>query len=308
MNREEFTVDLSDEEEIRADSFVASLGMFTRSQMAKRTVRVFSPGGKELKTSKRLRDGEKIIVEWDDPAASEINPEHLDMDILYEDEDCLVINKHQGVVVHPAHGNMHGTLVQGLLYRYDGLESLFGGDRVRPGIVHRLDKDTSGLIVAAKNPKAHEVLSRQFRDRTVKKTYLAITKGGPRDENGELNAPIGRDRRERKKFAAGAPNGKEAFTRYHVFSRSGNYSLVRVRIYTGRTHQIRVHMKSIGAPILGDSLYGRRDSLFPDAALMLHSWKLTIELPSGERRNFKAPIPDRFVDVMNRLELSIPDD
>ncbi len=144
MNSEEFTVQISDDENIRVDSFVASLGLFTRSQISRRSVSVKDSSGMVMKFSKRLRDGAVVSVEWDDPPSSEINPEPVEIDAVYEDENCIVINKNQGVVVHPAHGHLHGTLVQGLLYRYKDFDEAFAGDRIRPGIVHRLDKDTSG--------------------------------------------------------------------------------------------------------------------------------------------------------------------
>ena len=303
MNSEEFPVELGDDDRIRVDKFVASLGLFSRSQISRRSVRVFDSSGHVLKPSKKLADGERVLIQWDDPPSSEIHPEQLDMAIVYEDEDTVVINKDQGVVVHPAHGHFHGTLVQGLLYRYSGLEVQFGGDRVRPGVVHRLDKDTSGLIIAALSPESLEFLSSQFRDRTVKKTYLAITKGILPEGEGEIHQAIGRDPRDRKKFATGVRNSKPALSRYRVLGVCDGYSLVQVRILTGRTHQIRVHMKSIGCPILGDPIYSRRDDRFPEATLMLHSWKLGIRLPNGEKKRFSTEIPDRFLTVMKELGL-----
>lgn len=306
MNREEFEVDIPDGESIRVDRFVASLGLFTRSQISRRSVRVSDSGGRELKASRKVRDGETVTVEWDDPPSSDILPEEIELDILYEDSDTVVINKTQGVVVHPAHGHFHGTLVQGLLYRYTGLENAFEGDRVRPGVVHRLDKDTSGVIVAALNPESLEYLASQFRERTVKKTYLAITRGIMPAPEGDIDAPIGRDPRDRKKYAVRTGRAKEALSRYQVLATTGPYSLVKVRIHTGRTHQIRVHMRSIGCPVLGDPIYSRIDSSYADATLMLHSWKLSINLPGTGKKRFTAPLPDRFVKFMEEQSLEMP--
>lgn len=304
MNRDEFPVKLPQGNPIRVDKFVASLGMFTRSQISHRSVRVLDTQGRILKLSRKINDGDTIVIEWNDPPASDILPESMDLDVVYDDEDCIVLNKAQGVVVHPAYGNLHGTLVQGLLHRFENLDKSFNGDRVRPGVVHRLDKDTSGLIIAAKNPEALEALASQFRNRSVKKTYLALLHGVPNPPEGQIEESIGRDPRNRKKFTVGVRNAKDARTLYKVLESNDGYALVQLRILTGRTHQIRVHMKSMGCPVLGDAVYGRRDSNFPQATLMLHSWKLKIRLPSGESKRFTAPIPSRFYDVLDRLEIS----
>ena len=229
-----------------------------------------------------------------------------ELDILYEDENCIVINKDQGVVVHPSLGHVHGTLVQALLFRYRGFDTRFAGDRVRPGIVHRLDKDTSGLIRAAKNPETMEFLASEFRRRTVKKSYLAITRGSPPGNEGEINRPIGRHPINRKIFKVGTKNAKEALSRYRILSRSEEYALVKVRIHTGRTHQIRVHLQYVNSPILGDNLYNSPDSRIPDASLMLHAWKLAIKLPTIGKRRFEAEIPGRFVQAAEITGLNLP--
>ena len=305
MNSEDFPVQLAPGESIRVDRFIASLGLFSRSQIGKRSVTVRDASGGILKFSRQLKDGDSIHLEWDDPPSSDINPEALDMDIVYEDENCIVIDKAQGVVVHPAHGHLHGTLVQGLLHRFSGMDEAFGGDRIRPGVVHRLDKDTSGLIIAAKNPEALDFLSRQFRDRTVKKTYLAVTRGNPPLQEGEIDEPIGRDPRERKRFTIRTRNAKNALTRYRVLGESEGYSLLQLRILTGRTHQIRVHLKAIGCPILGDPLYSRSNQRFPDATLMLHSWKLSIQLPDIGKKRFTSNLPERFNKILGELGIDI---
>ncbi|MDF1569739.1 MAG: RluA family pseudouridine synthase [Spirochaetaceae bacterium] len=304
MNRDEFPVRLQEGESTRVDKFVASLGMFTRSQISQRSVRVLDAQGRILKLSRKISDGDTVVVEWDDPPSSNILPEPMDLDVLYDDDDCIVLNKAQGVVVHPAYGNLHGTLVQGLLHRFENLDKSFNGDRVRPGVVHRLDKDTSGLIIAAKNPDALEALAGQFRSRSVKKTYLAVLRGIPSAPEGRIEDSIGRDPRNRKKFTVGVRNAKDAQTLYKVLESTDGYALVQLRILTGRTHQIRVHMKSLGCPVLGDDVYGRRDPDFPETTLMLHSWKLKIRLPNGENKRFTAPIPLRFYEVLDRLGFS----
>jgi len=306
MNREKFHVQIPENDTVRVDRFIASLGLFSRSQIGRRSVNVKNTSGGELKLSRKLKDGDVIILEWDDPPSSEINPEFIDLKILYEDEQCVVIDKAQGVVVHPAYGHVHGTLVQGLLYRYKELEKNFGGDRVRPGIVHRLDKDTSGLIIAAKDPESLDFLSGQFRERSVKKTYLAVVRGTMPFHEGEIDEPIGRDPRDRKKFAVRTRNAKNALTRYRVLGESGGYSLLQLRILTGRTHQIRVHLQSLGCPILGDPLYSRGNPEFPDATMMLHSWKLAIQLPGKGKTRFKSDIPLRFESLLPVLGIEVP--
>ncbi|MCG8452418.1 MAG: RluA family pseudouridine synthase [Spirochaetales bacterium] len=306
MNSEAFPVQIPEGDTIRADKFVASLGLFTRSQISRRSVRVKDEEGQEFKMSRRLRDGDVVVVDWDDPPSSDILPEDLPLEILHEDSQCWVLNKAQGMVVHPAHGHLHGTLVQGLLFQCKELEEAFGGDKVRPGVVHRLDKDTSGLIVAAKNPQAMEALSAQFRERSVEKYYLAVVRGSLPQEKGDIDAPIGRSPHDRKKFDVGVRNAKTAHSRYQVLARSGHHALVLVRILTGRTHQIRVHLKSLGAPILGDPIYGRRDERFSQATLMLHSWRLSITLPGEDgARLFQAPLPPRFHEILEDLNIPL---
>jgi len=303
MNSEEFLVCLPGDESIRVDRFVAALGMFSRSQIIRRRVRVRDNHGIELKYSKRLKNGDAVVVEWQSPPSSEIEPEALHLDVLFEDANCVVINKQRGVVVHPAPGNMHGTLVQGLLHRYSGFDCRFGGDRLRPGIVHRLDKDTSGVMIAAKNMPSLERLSAQFRAKRVRKTYLAICRGQPPGAQGEIDDSIGRDPRNRKRFAVGVRNSKPAITRYRLLGESGNYSLLQIEMLTGRTHQIRVHLCSIACPILGDGVYSRRDSIVGNCGLMLHSWKLGIDLPGLGARVFQAAPPEDFAAMLDRLSI-----
>jgi len=303
MTSEEFLVCLPENELIRVDRFVAALGMFNRSQIIRRSVKVRNNRGKELKYSKRLRDGDVVVVEWQPPSASEIKPEALHLDVLFEDENCVVINKQRGVVVHPAPGNMHGTLVQGLLHRYSGIDCRFGGDRLRPGIVHRLDKDTSGVLIAAKNMPSLGHLSAQFRARRVQKAYLAICRGQPPGTRGVIDDSIGRDPRNRKKFTVGVRNSKPALTRYRLLDKSGDYCLLQIETLTGRTHQIRVHLSSIACPILGDAVYSRRDAIIGNCGLMLHSWKMGVDLQGLGFRIFQVDPPGDFAAMLDKLSI-----
>ncbi len=306
MKKQSFPVHLPEGRNIRADRFVASLGLFTRSQLSRHSVRILDGQGHVLKPSRKLVDGDSVTVEWQELPPVNIEPEALDMDIIHEDRDCVVINKAAGCVVHPAHGHAHGTLVQGLMHRYAEFQDAFDGESERPGVVHRLDKETSGLIIAARNPRALEVLSAQFRDRKVKKTYLAITRGVPSPPEDDIAESIGRHPRDRKKYAVRVRNAKEALSRYSVLQSNGEFALVKVRILTGRTHQIRVHLLSRNTPVLGDDVYGRRCSRFPDARLMLHSWKLELMLPDGKKHRFTAPPPPHFMEMLGKLGWDCP--
>ena len=307
MNRSTFTVHLPEKETIRVDKFIASQGMFNRSQISCRSLRAYDSDGRELKLSRRLCNGETIDVQWDNPPSSELMPEAIPLDVLYEDDSCLVINKPQGMVVHPAPGHNTGTLVQALLFRYKDFEHGFDTDCIRPGIVHRLDKDTSGILIAAKSDNARDFLARQFKARTVDKTYLAITRGIPSARKGQMDSPIGRNPGNRKQFKTNGSNAKSALTRYRILAQSTDHALVLVHLLSGRTHQIRVHFQSLNTPVLGDSLYGRKDTIIPDAPLMLHSWRLGIDIgDKGNRRVFEAPIPDRFYMAAETLGLTMP--
>jgi 23S rRNA pseudouridine1911/1915/1917 synthase len=226
----------------------------------------------------------------------------------------IVLDKPQGMVVHPGSGNHSGTLLNGLLFHCRGIVERFTTEDPRPGIVHRLDKDTSGVIIAAKNPEAHAFLARQFHDRAARKRYIAFTVGAPKDQSGKVADRLGRDPRDRKRFTWVANGGRSALTVYRVlrtYRAEGpperTFGLVVMAPRTGRTHQLRVHMKRLGTPILGDPLYGRRDDLFPGATLMLHARSLSIRLPGEtEARTFFSPLPDRFRAVMRRLQSFSP--
>ena len=296
---------------MRLDVYVAlRLGLFSRSQARARIVSA-RVNGSPARLARKLRVGDVVSVEWTDPPPSELAPEDIPLAVLFENADVVVIDKPQGMVVHPGSGNASGTLVNALLFRYVGLAGAFGEENGRPGIVHRLDKETSGAIVVARNVAAHEMLAAQFRDRTTRKRYLAIVQGALRAREGRIDSRLARDPRDRKSFTCVAIGGRTASTRYRVLKRFGDeksaYSLVLLAPRTGRTHQLRVHMKSLGTPILGDPLYGRRDPLFPEARLMLHARSLSIRLPGEEQpRTFVSPLPPRFRALMKQLQSLSP--
>ncbi|MBR2345214.1 MAG: RluA family pseudouridine synthase [Lentisphaeria bacterium] len=249
-----------------------------------------------------IREGATLSVIFPEQIAAELSPEPFQFDILYEDEHILVIDKPAGVVVHPAVGNPDGTVVNALLSRYPGIEKLFPNAE-RPGIVHRLDKDTSGCLAIAKTPDALFKLGQAFSDRQTAKTYLAICRGVPQKLCGELKTLIGRHPGNRQKMAIVDRNGKEAHTAYkvkaHKMIDGVPLTLVEVQIFTGRTHQIRVHMASLGLPIIGDTVYGNRNTTFPGVQRqLLHAWRLALPHPAtGEMQHFTAPEPDDFLQI-----------
>ena len=256
----------------------------------------------------RLRGGEEITVELADPAPAEALPEDIPLDIVYEDADIVVVNKPQGMVVHPAAGNPCGTLVNALLHHCGGSLSGVGGV-IRPGIVHRIDKDTSGLLVVAKNDFAHNALAEQLKTHTVSRVYHAITVGNLKEDSGTVNKPIGRHPVDRKRMAiAKVGEGREAITHYEVLERFGAFTYVKCRLETGRTHQIRVHMASLGHPLLGDPVYGGDGTRFGAqhkayfAGQFLHAAELLLIHPrSGEPMRFSAPVPQNFDTVLALL-------
>lgn len=309
MNRMCFTADaevLAGKPE-RLDVYASSSEGISRSRL-KNGVLSITVDGKKAKLSFKLTGGEKVEILWDDPVPENILPEDIPLDVVYENDDVMVINKKQGMVVHPAAGNWSGTLVNALLFRW-GREQIPSSEAglpaaCRPGIVHRLDKDTSGLIITGKNRDAVEELQKQFQSRHVYKEYIAIVKGRPPVPKGEIRTQIMRDPSDRKKFVAktDTEQGKFAWTKYQCVATYGPYSLMRLCLKTGRTHQIRVHMKYINCPILGDPIYSRKDGLFDTATLMLHSRRMAIKLPGkDEFSTFEAPVPRRFRKVMKVL-------
>lgn len=249
--------------------------------------------------SDRVRQGDAVTYEQEPPRKLDVSPEDIPLSILYEDSWLVVINKQRGISVHPGGGGYHGTLVNALLYHISDLSGIGGVER--PGIVHRLDKDTSGAMVIAKNDAAHESLSKQFKGRKTKKEYIALVHGTPERDSGVIDAPIGRHRVHRKKMTVSS-SGRNARTEWTVTERFNGYSLLLVRTFTGRTHQIRVHMTSIGFPLVGDELYGKRKNTFSFKGHVLHARLLGFHHPAdGSFREFTAPLPAELEHLIETL-------
>ncbi len=322
---------------IRLDKFIASLPNGMNRSKLKSGVTEILINGKKVKLSAKVQASDQIDIQWEDNIPDDIEPENLPLDIIYEDENVTVVNKKQGMVTHPACGNWNGTLVNALLYHWGrkAVSQLKEGsaseilERRRPGIVHRLDKETSGIIITAKNRDSEEFLQKQFKEKSLQKEYILICTGRPPKRTGDIRTQIIRDPKNRHRFKAvdDTQQGKFARTIYHCIACYGNYSLMRVRIKTGRTHQIRVHMKYLGCPILGDSIYNKPDKNFPNATLMLHSVQLKIRLPhflNTETNNqsnfahfaetskgdgftiFRTKTPQRFVEIEKKLKKIFP--
>lgn len=255
--------------------------------------------GATAKASYKLKSGDEIILEVPEATELEVKAEDIPLDVIYEDEHIIVINKPWDMVVHPAPGNESGTLVNALLYHCENLSGINGV--IRPGIVHRLDKDTSGVIVAAKTDTAHRGLVEQFKEREVEKVYLTLVKGYLPYEKGTVDAPIGRDPKDRQKMAVIKSNSKPSRTRFVVEERFHDYTWVKVFLETGRTHQIRVHFSYLGFPVVGDDKYGRRETLDVKRQ-MLHAYQLTINHPvNGEEMTFVAPIHADMQEALAHL-------
>ena len=258
--------------------------------------------GRPGKKNDKLSPGEEISVSIPEPKAVDIAPKEMPLDIVYQDEDVLVLNKPKGLVVHPAAGHQDDTLVNGLLHAMAGNLSGINGE-LRPGIVHRIDKDTSGLLAVAKNDLAHTVLASQLKDHTMARTYEAIVCGGFREDSGTVDAPIGRHPSDRKKMCVTQRNSKNAVTHWEVVRRYRGYTHIRCRLETGRTHQIRVHMASIGHPILGDTVYGHKKPELGQDSQCLHAGALCFRHPrDGRPVMVFAPLPEYFQEVLSKLE------
>ena len=250
-------------------------------------------GGKVGKANLRLTPNMVIHVEIPEPESVEVKPEDIPLDVLYEDHDIIIVNKARGMVVHPAVGNYSGTLVNALLFHCKDLSGING--EIRPGIVHRLDKDTSGVMMAAKNDAAHLGLAEQVKEHSAKRTYWALVQGNIVEEKGTIKAPIGRHPKDRMKMAVVFENSKEAVTHFKVLERYGYHTLVECVLETGRTHQIRVHFAHIGHPVVNDPFYGYRRMDFPIEGQALHSHTLDVVHPiTGEPMHFEAPVPEDF--------------
>ena len=334
------TVDQEIPSGLRLDRFVAeNLKLLSRSQIKARKLNA-AINGKKVKISKLLFGGEHLDIDWEEEESTFLLPEDLPLDVIYEDSRVIVVNKAQGMVVHPGAGNRQGTLANALLYmmlKRRGMEyapsyidTAYCGDSakkredannasllrgVRPGIVHRLDKDTSGVIIAAWDDDALSFLASQFKARKVKKSYAALVLGCPKDSSGCIEKHIVRSQRDRKIFTVSENKGRTGITYYKLVKTYGKYSLLLLRPKTGRTHQIRVHLKYLGNPILGDSLYGREDPRFKNATLMLHAKSLSLLLPSldplnadidanygtGRKKTFRTVLPDRFGKIIRSI-------
>lgn len=257
--------------------------------------------GARQKASYHVREGDEISIEIPEPQVLELVPRDIPLEIIYQDEDLAVINKPKGLVVHPAHGNWDYTMVNALLYHIKDLSGING--QIRPGIVHRLDKDTSGVMVVAKNDVAHRSLAAQIKDHSIKREYIALVHGTIKENLGTIDAPIGRSKNDRKKMAVIA-DGRPAVSKYQVLERYHNYSLVKVELLTGRTHQIRVHFAYIKHPVVGDPLYGSGKKHFNLDSQALHAHLLGFNHPrTGKYLEFTSPLPEYFQEILTSLRL-----
>ncbi len=291
----------------RLDAFLArSVEGLTRSAAQKRIEEGnVTLNGRPAKKNDRLTAGDAVCLTLPQPRPTEIPATEMPLDIVYEDGDVLVINKPKGLVVHPAAGHQDDTLVNGLLHAMgDSLSGING--ELRPGIVHRIDKDTSGLLAVAKNDLAHTVLASQLKDHTMARTYECIVCGSFREDSGTVDAPIGRHPSDRKKMTVTARNSRNAVTHWEVVERFRGYTHIRCRLETGRTHQIRVHMAHIGHPILGDTVYGRKARELGQDSQCLHACALTFRHPrDGRPVMVFAPLPEYFQAVLEKLRKTV---
>ena len=291
------------EQKQRLDTYVASLDLkLTRSQ-AQRMIKENSilVNGKISKESYKTKIGDEITIKIEPPKEAKLKPQDIPLDIIYEDKDIIVINKPKGMCVHPGNGNPEGTLANAVLnYCKDSLSGI--GGQIRPGIVHRLDKDTSGLIIVAKNDDAHIRMSEEIKEHKVTKIYTALVKGNVPENEATIDMPIGRSKTDRKKMSV-QPEGKEAVTHIKVIKRYNKYTLLRVKIDTGRTHQIRVHLAQIGYPVVGDEVYSNGKNEFNVKGQMLHSTILEFDHPiTGKSLHLEAELPEYFKQILEKLD------
>lgn len=253
---------------------------------------------KVIKSSYKVSNGDVILI-TDKEEDMSVKPEKMDIDIVYEDDDVMVINKKSGVVVHPAPGNYSGTLVNGLMYLSKDLSNVNG--EFRPGIVHRIDKDTSGLLIVAKNDKAHRILAEELKEKKIKRKYIALVSGVINHDIGEIDAPIGRDPSDRKKMCVTSTNSKDAITHFRVLERYKNASLIECELETGRTHQIRVHMKYINHPVINDPVYGKNNH--GEFGQLLHAKEITFTHPTTkEVMTFSCEVPEEFNKILEEYK------
>lgn len=304
MEELHLTADRSGE---RIDRFLSNdLENLSRSYIQK----LLKDGGvlvnrKVVKPNYKLNTGDEILVQIPDPQTLDILPEDIPLDILYEDDDILVVNKPKGMVVHPSPGHYSHTLVNAILYHCKNRLSGINGV-LRPGIVHRIDMDTTGSLLICKNDSAHQILAGQLKEHSITRRYHAVVHGNFKEDTGTVNAPIGRHPVDRKKMSTKAPNGRVAVTHYRVLERLGNYTYIECELETGRTHQIRVHMASIGHPIVGDAVYGPAKCPFKLQGQTLHAKTLGIIHPgSGKYMEFDAPLPEYFTALLECLRRNV---
>lgn len=305
MTKKEFIVTKENSNQ-RLDTYASSLDAVLSRSMCQKLIKenLIKVNGKNVKESYKVKEGDKIEITFEEPKETKAKPENIPLDVIYEDNDILVINKPKGMVVHPGNGNPDGTLVNAVLAYAKGSLSGIGGE-IRPGIVHRLDKDTSGLIIVAKNDKAHINMSNEIKNHEVTKIYTALVKGNIVENEATIDMPIARSKQDRKKMSVDK-DGKSAITHIKVIKRYGKYTLLRVKIDTGRTHQIRVHLSQIGHPVVGDEVYSNGKNEFGVKGQMLHSTILEFKHPvTGKLLHLEAPLPQYFQDVLNKLDKGI---
>ena len=290
---------VSDVENERIDAYIArQIEEMSRSSVQKLIADgMITVNNKSIKANYKLKKNDEINIIIPEPEPLDIAAEDIPIDIVYEDDDLAVINKPQGMVVHPAPGHHTGTLVNGLMYHLKNLSSINGV--MRPGIVHRLDKNTSGMMLVAKNDKSHNFLAKCLKEHTVNRIYYALVEGNIKDDEGVVDAPLGRSEKDRKKRTVTNKNSKNAVTNYWVAKRYGKYTLLKLKLQTGRTHQIRVHMKYIGHPVVGDEVYGSKANKFGLNGQLLHSKTVGFIHPStGEYMEFDSELPEYFTKVL----------
>ena len=294
---------VADLENMRLDAYIASKKENISRTNIQRLIEEGSilVNGQKKKISYKVQIGDGIEINIPEAKETDIKAEDIPLEIVYEDSDIIVVNKPKGMVVHPANGNPDGTLVNAIMNICKGSLSGIGGE-IRPGIVHRLDKDTSGLLIVAKNDLAHINMSTQIKNREVKKIYIALVKGNINENEATINMPIGRSTKDRKKMAV-RKEGKEAVTHFKVLKRYGDYTLLKIKIDTGRTHQIRVHMAEIGHPVVGDMVYSKGKNEFDVEGQMLHATSLDFKHPiTGKEMHLEADLPEYFKNVLNELD------
>lgn len=294
-------------EKIRLDAYISKQMQDLSRSMIQKLLEgnKINVNGRPEKPAYKVQNGDIIEINIEEPKEVKIEAQDIPLDIIYEDEDILVVNKQKGLVVHPANGNPDGTLVNAVMAHCKDSLSGIGGE-LRPGIVHRLDKDTSGLLIIAKNDKAHIQMSNQIKNREVKKTYIALVRGTIAENEATINMPIGRSTKDRKKMAV-TKSGKEAVTHFKVLNRyttdKGSYTLLEIKIDTGRTHQIRVHMAEIGHPVIGDVVYSNGKNEFGVEGQCLHAKRLEFTHPiTGKEMKLEAPLPEYFKNIIEHLE------